>query len=300
MRRVLRKRCQVRTIPWRLPSADWLRRHCLRQAESGLLLPKLSIFSDGEDVCLDWQADPPDSYPRMPAEFTQSGRIWLSREDVDVGMRLFVQAVLERIGESDEDRVDWLRDNWDAIATADEEESSFCQSAGRLGLDPYLWHDWDPAVVQFLESGMGEDENRPIAADFLEAINNLTGMSEAWQWVRSARIAFDVEGSPTAVNGQLLQTTATAQEIQGADLRGVILSGGPGRYWRPGPRTWTRPSWSWACRCWGSATASSSGPQRRAASSTAPPAGSTARPPSRCRTRTASCSRAWSPSSRCG
>jgi hypothetical protein len=191
-----------------LPPAqrDWLRRHSLRAAESGLLLPRLSIFSDGEDVCLDWQADPPDSYPQMPAEFTQSGRLWLSREDVDVGMRLFVRAVLERIGDSDEDRAARLRDNWAAIATADQEEASFCRAAARLGLDPYLWHDWDSAVVHLLESGFGEDEHRPIAADFLEATTDTRQMLGAWQWVRSVRTAFDLKGSPVPMTRQVLQT----------------------------------------------------------------------------------------------
>jgi hypothetical protein len=191
--------------PLALPQRDWLRRHCLRAAESGLLLPRLSIFGDGEHVCLDWQADPPDSYPRMPAEFTQSGRIWLSREDVDIGMRLFIQSVLERIGDSDNDRVLRLRDNWAAIAIADEEESAFCEAAGRLGLDPYLWHDWDSALVQLLESGLGDDANRPIAADFLEATTDTSQMSGVWSWVRSARTAFGLEESPTATQGQVLQ-----------------------------------------------------------------------------------------------
>jgi hypothetical protein len=192
---------------------EWLRRHCLRAADAGLLLPRLTLFGDGDGVCLDWQADPPDSYPRMPGEFTQSGRVWLNREDVDFAMRSLIHGVLKRTAESRDARADWLRDNWAAIAAADSNETSFCRAAGRLGLDPYRFAEWDRDLVELLETGLGEDADRPISADFLEATTKTSTMVDTWRWVCSARDAFNVEESPTSLATRLSQTLRSPASV---------------------------------------------------------------------------------------
>ena len=57
-----------------------------------------------------------------------------------------------------------------AIIHADPQEVEFCQAAGRLGRDPYRLDEWNPAIVGFLESGLGADAGQPLAGDFLDAL----------------------------------------------------------------------------------------------------------------------------------
>ncbi len=115
----------------------WLRRHCLRAAKSGLVLPRASLYSDGRGVCVTWSADEPASYPHMPAEFIEGGAVQLEREEAADGLKAFVVEVLRRINGEDDARAVQLRANWEAITTDDSEEAQFCRAAGRLGLDPY-------------------------------------------------------------------------------------------------------------------------------------------------------------------
>ena len=65
--------------------------------------------------------------------------------------------------------------------------------------------------------------------------------------------------------GLVYGPTATAAEIAGADLTGIILSGGPKSVMEAGAPPWTRPSWNWACPSSASATASSCWPGTSAA-----------------------------------
>ena len=60
---------------------EWLRRHCLRAAESGLLLPHACFFSDGRNHVIDWSADDQDAYTHMPGYFIEEGRVFLDRDE---------------------------------------------------------------------------------------------------------------------------------------------------------------------------------------------------------------------------
>ncbi len=208
----------------------WLSRHSVRTAESGLLLPRLCVFSDGQQVCLDATPDPPNAYPLMPAEFTESQRFWLPREAVADGLREFVRTALERIEDTVDPLARRLFDNWNAIIHADPQEAEFCQAAGRLGRDPYLSHQWKPALVEFLESGFGADANRPLAGDFLDALEGETDPTPIWQWLQSAHDKFGVGDAPPSyqaflVNDRPPATTAYRLARELRDRLGV----GPAR-----------------------------------------------------------------------
>ena len=184
----------------RLPPPDglsqcaWYRRHCLRCADSDLLLPRAFIYGDADDVCIQWQADDV-AYPHMPGRFIESGFTRVARTAVENELREFVTAVLGRAGSLHDSRVLALRDNWNAICTAEAAEAAFCQAAGRMGLDPYQCQSWDPALTQLLESEMADKVNTPLVADFLEAVNMRDAIA-SWHWVADTTTEFDLHPAP--------------------------------------------------------------------------------------------------------
>jgi hypothetical protein len=189
---------------------DWLLRHCLRTAESGLLLPYACWFSDGRRVVIDWAADDEDAYPHMPGYFVESGRVSLDRGEVQSTLWEFISGVIRRLdGESDE-RVGRLRQAWEAVIAADPEEEAFCRSAGRMGLDPYEIDHWEPSLVDLLESRLGSDLDQPLVADFLEAAEAETAAA-VWQWVDETRASFDLRKSPMLASHLLLNGKSPAK-----------------------------------------------------------------------------------------
>ncbi len=150
----------------------WQRRHCLRSAESGLLLPHVYLFGDGEMAALQWLSDSPGSFPTMPGEFTDSGRLSLSRDVLTEGLRSFVSTVCERVQGLTQSRVQRLIGNWNAITQITPEEAEFCRCAGRIGLDPFATNSWEPAALSLLETELGDEAESPMGCDFLESIND--------------------------------------------------------------------------------------------------------------------------------
>ncbi len=177
----------------------WLRRHCLRAADSGILLPRLCLFSDGQRECLDFLADPPNVYSHMPAEFMESQRFWLPRDAVIEALQGLVRATIERLADFSSPLVRRLTESWLAIVQADEEEREFCRRAGQLGRDPYLAHEWSPSVLEFLESGIGANSSCTLASDFLDALEEKVDPRSVWRSLEQTRMALRVGESPSTV-----------------------------------------------------------------------------------------------------
>ena len=175
--------------------AEWLRRHCLRSADSGLLLPQACFFNDGRDTCIQWLADEQDLYPNMPGHFVESGEVRVSQVEAELSLREFVSKVIARVAPLEDDRVVRLRENWNAIIKAEPSEIAFCRAAGRMGLDPYQCGSWESSLVSLLERDLGNDAERPIVGDFLEAAEAVKAV-EAWEWVRGTELALALGKSP--------------------------------------------------------------------------------------------------------
>jgi hypothetical protein len=159
---------------WTAQQRDWLDRHCLRAADSGLMLPHACWFSDGRSIIIAWSADDEEAYPHLPGYFVESGRVSLERGEVQSSLWEFVSGVISRLdGESDE-RVGRLNQCWKAIITADPDEEAFSHAAGRMGLDPLEVDQWEPSVVDLLEGSLGNNLDQPIAIDLLEAAESET------------------------------------------------------------------------------------------------------------------------------
>jgi hypothetical protein len=96
----------------------WLRRHCFRFADSGLMLPRLAIYSDGQEVIAEWSADEADGFPHMPGQFVGADRVHLPVDEVASGLREFVAGVVARVNGLTDSEAVQLRSDWQAIAAA--------------------------------------------------------------------------------------------------------------------------------------------------------------------------------------
>ena len=175
------------------PQRAWLRRHCLRSAEAGLMLPRMCVFADGLGVAVAWFADDFDAYPHMPGQFVESGLVRVPTSEAAEGLHAFVSSVVARVSSVSDERAARMAEAWKAITAASSDEVAFCRSAGRLGLDPYRSSQWDPDLVQLLETALGVE--RPIVADFLEA-SETADAAETWKWISDAERDQELQRSP--------------------------------------------------------------------------------------------------------
>ena len=167
-------------------SREFDRRHNLRWAREGFVLPSLRFVTLGENVEARWQ---PLDIPNAGIGFLRSGRAVLSGTDLRETLRDFVNAVVTRLD-------DWglsgttLHDEWAAIQNADAEEQKFCHAAARLGTDPY-------AVDSQLEAAIlnvaGSIRNE-LLPDFLSVatVNELVSQTSALA-TASQSIALDAD-----------------------------------------------------------------------------------------------------------
>jgi hypothetical protein len=109
------------------------RRHNLRWAREGFVLPSLRFVTRGDDVEALWQSlDIPDAGIR----FLASGHAVLCGNAFETSVREFVSAVVGRLDDMGLSATT-LHEQWLAIQNADADEQEFCRAAARLGTDPY-------------------------------------------------------------------------------------------------------------------------------------------------------------------
>jgi hypothetical protein len=160
----------------------WIKRHCLRSAESGLLLPALYLYNDGHNIHAEWQADERDTLPNMPGEFVDSGFDHLEIGATEEVLSRFVSEVLGRLQGLNDARVDELKSRWQAVNDADAEEKKFCVAAGRMGVDPYDPAEMSDSLAAFLEQSLG-DPDVPWVRDLTEVAAS-DSVARQWSWVQ--------------------------------------------------------------------------------------------------------------------
>ena len=170
---------------WTGRERAWLQRHCLRSAESGLFLPRLSIWNNGRYLGANWVADTDDSYLTMPGTFLYGSTAAIDVQEAEDALRSLVGTVLRWIEDSTDPRAVRLRANWQAIANANPQEAAFCQAAGRMGLDPYDISSWPTGLVDLLET-LSEENPPPLVTDFLSSAA-AEDAAPLWKWVDQAR-----------------------------------------------------------------------------------------------------------------
>ncbi len=169
------------------PSAvhlPWIKRHCLRSAESGLLLPALYLFNDGRGIGVEWQADEPDACANMPGEFADSGVNHLEKAPTEDVLAEFITEILRRVEGLNDERIVQLKENWRAIRSADIDEATFSVVAGRMGVDPYDPSQMHEELAAFIETL--SDPELPLARDLTETAKP-TWAAAQWSWVQQTR-----------------------------------------------------------------------------------------------------------------
>ncbi len=113
------------------------RRHNLRWAREGFVLPSLRFVTVGQDISCQWQSlDIPDA----GIKFLGSGQDTVSGRAFEDAVGDFVNAVVARLDDMGLTNTS-LHEQWRAVQDADVDEREFCGAAARLGKDPYAMND---------------------------------------------------------------------------------------------------------------------------------------------------------------
>jgi Zn-dependent peptidase ImmA (M78 family) len=180
-----------------LQHLPWIKRHCLRTADSALLLPNLYLFNDGQGVTATWEKDYDDAIPHMPAFFIDYGQEFITYSEANELLATLVEKVLQRVHDVDDERVRDLASHWDAIKSADQEEVSFCVTAARMGLNPYDRNEISDNLAEAICS-LPSDSNIPINRDLAEAAK-AEAFVEQLAWMQAAKREFSLHETPSNV-----------------------------------------------------------------------------------------------------
>lgn len=175
--------------------SKWLKRHCLRSADSSLMLPALCIFHDGQSLRAEWQSDPQGSMPNMPGEFIADGDDQLDSNATQDSLAQFISVVLARVAQVDDARVQEITKHWRAIQGADGEERAFCTLAGRMGIDPYDCGEMSDELAVFLEQTIADPDDS-LMRDLTE-VAKADSIEQQWSWLSS--IGKDLELRPNPI-----------------------------------------------------------------------------------------------------
>ncbi|HTU24440.1 MAG TPA: hypothetical protein VMF30_03510 [Pirellulales bacterium] len=172
----------------------WIKRHCLRAADSALMLPSLYLYHDGRELRAVWQPDEPGTMPNMLGQFVSWGDEPLDDVSTCESLGNFIGETLDRVSKLDDGRVRELRLNWQAIQVADREEQEFCAITGRMGIDPYDREALTDEVAEFLEAI--NPTEKPIVRDLTE-VATTTSVIGQWSWVHE--VSMELGLTPTTV-----------------------------------------------------------------------------------------------------
>ena len=178
---------------------EWLSRHCLRSADSALLLPALYLFHDGQSLRAEWYQDDPGSLPNMPGEFLSDGAEEIDANSTRESLTQFIDIVLDRVTHLADERVRELTAQWRAIQGADAEEQQFCTLAGRMGLDPYDRNEMTDDLARFLEQTITNPDDA-LVRDLTE-LARPDSIEEQWQWL--TRVSGELQLGPVVLPGSL-------------------------------------------------------------------------------------------------
>lgn len=168
---------------WSIGTRQWLARHCIRAADSALVLPYFHLFSVGNQLSAVWYEDDEGG---TNSQYLTYGFQLLDRSNAETALRGFVFEVLDWCAGENDDRVTSLRREWDAIRSADQDEREFCEAAGRMGLDPYCVDEWPAYLAEFLTDTIGARIREPLVEDLLEATEPDKAPS-LWEWVNNSQ-----------------------------------------------------------------------------------------------------------------
>jgi hypothetical protein len=138
--------------------------HALEGFLPGYAFPPVGVWSGGIGAVAVglFSADRPDV---SPLEFLErpGDPFFIAREDAEADLAALIDATLARTGLTGDSRSE-LAQAWDSVRASldDPSERAYCESAGRLGLDPY-----DPDAPDL--TAWADQFSEPLFADICEA-----------------------------------------------------------------------------------------------------------------------------------
>lgn len=161
-----------------LQRQSWLRNHNLRGAGNGMAWPDITLVPEGAMTSVKWSAD---IGPVLgPVRFMSSGHSYLKADTVRTGLAQLVAITLERLTESSVDKTR-LAEDWEALGHLDDDETEFCTTAARLGLDPF---DVPEQLADDIIRVAG-DLPVDLAADFFDSVDP-SRLGQAARWTNQA------------------------------------------------------------------------------------------------------------------
>ena len=119
--------------PAKRETASFRRRHALGTSTDGYAFPELAIVSSGAHTQIGWGGGD-SSWTRVA--FLGEGQASVDRNEFLSVCEELIDRVARRLVAFDIHDT-FLQEEWAAIQSSDEEESSFCETAAGLGWDPY-------------------------------------------------------------------------------------------------------------------------------------------------------------------
>jgi hypothetical protein len=145
--------------------------------------PNLTLVAEGAVTRLVWV---PDSGRTLgPIRFASGGDAFVESEDLHHGLAGLIDTVQGRLAEEGLPKTR-LAEEWEAVGRASGEESEFCTTVARLGLDPYSVSDQIADVVISTAASIPAE----LAADFFDSAD-FTALERAAGWTRRAIPAAD-------------------------------------------------------------------------------------------------------------
>lgn len=165
---------------------SWFQRHNLLAARDGGALPDLTIIRDGDDIAIQWEADPV-SETLSRVRFVGQGTFRVQAKEFENAVRDFVNAIIARLQEripGNED-LERLLEGWNAVRSSNADERKLCESLAVMGVDPY---DPDEATDVLVDAVEHSIRNLPdkIRADLLEGSDSESFMTNL-KWVEKER-----------------------------------------------------------------------------------------------------------------
>ena len=156
------------------------RRHNIRWAREGFVLPSLRFVTLGGNIAAGWK--PLEIY-NAGITFSRSGHCVVNAVDFRETIRNFVNAVVTRLDDFGIAGTS-LHNDWASIQNADSDEQDFCQAVARLGKDPYVD---DPALEASVLSVAGRIRDE-LLADFLSlaTIDELSSQADALEHISNS------------------------------------------------------------------------------------------------------------------
>jgi hypothetical protein len=140
--------------------------------------PDLTLVPEGAVTRIVWSQD----YQRRltPVRFATDGSDVVQAAEISAELAGIVDRVLERLAEAGLPKTP-LAEEWEMIAQADAEEKAFCQTAARIGLDPYSIDDNTAEPIVRVASDMPAE----MVDDFFDSAD-VSALDDAAAWALQA------------------------------------------------------------------------------------------------------------------